>query len=102
MKKVFSSDDLVMVGFYRAMLEERGIDCMVRNEFLGAGAGELPLNETWPELWVIDPRDEGLAKQLIESQQKPLTGKSWICETCGEKSEPQFAACWQCGAARPI
>jgi hypothetical protein len=27
-------------------------------------------------------------------------GKPWKCPKCGEISEPQFATCWKCGAAR--
>jgi hypothetical protein len=32
--------------------------------------------------------------------QQPFAGKTWACE-CGERIEPQFAACWQCGAQAP-
>jgi len=27
-------------------------------------------------------------------------GEAWQCSECGETSEGQFTACWQCGTAR--
>ena len=53
MRKLFVHSDRVLVGHIASVLQSRGIDVMVRNDVLGAAAGELPVNETWPEVWVV-------------------------------------------------
>lgn len=103
MKRVYTAHDPLIVGHLEAVLQERGIVCIVRNRFLGGGAGELPPNETWPQLWVEDDADEAIALQLIEevlgAGDDP--GPEWTCPGCGEVLEGQFAACWRCGEPAP-
>lgn len=100
MKKVLTVSDTIQAGYWRARLEERGIQCMVKNDYLGGGIGELPVNECWPELWVLDPRDEQLAKSIINETRDSPAGENWRCSVCQEILEPQFTQCWQCGAGR--
>lgn len=103
MRKVYASDNRIVVGHVRQVLENHAIPCVVRNEFLGGGAGELPVNETWPEVWVTDDRDFDRARALVEGivttahQSEP----PWRCASCGEQIEGQFTDCWRCGASRP-
>ncbi|MGI9301803.1 MAG: DUF2007 domain-containing protein, partial [Gammaproteobacteria bacterium] len=54
MKKVYSSHSLPMVGHLKSVLEAHNVRCLVKNEHLCGGAGELPPTECWPELWVAD------------------------------------------------
>ena len=58
MKRVFTSHDPMLAGYLRAVLEEHGIGCIVKNEYLLGGAGELPPSECWPEVWVVEDGDE--------------------------------------------
>jgi hypothetical protein len=99
MKRIYVSSDALMVGHLEAVLRERGIVCMVRNRYLAGGAGELPPNELWPELWV-DDEDEAIARRLVEEILGTTgdPGPDWTCSHCGEHLEGQFAACWRCGA----
>ena len=90
MKKVLTVSDTIQAGYWRARLEERGIQCVVKNDYLGGGVGELPVNECWPELWVLDSRDEQLAKSIIDIHREPVGGESWQCTNCRETLEPQF------------
>ena len=98
MKKLTSAPSLVTISHYKNLLEAEGIPCRIKNEHLGAIAGEVPFLEAWPELWVEKDLDFDRAKQLIdaaitdESPQAP-----WRCSNCGEENEGQFAACWSCG-----
>ena len=62
MKKLTSSESLVTINHYKNVLESEGIPCQIRNEFLGGIAGEMPLQEIWPELWVINDIDYDRAK----------------------------------------
>lgn len=97
MIKVFSAQDFIEVAFWRNYLEQQDIACQIRNEYLTGAAGEMPPIECWPELWIMDERDEVMAKKHLASD--PLGEKdlaSWVCSNCGEESEGQFSHCWNC------
>lgn len=97
MIKVFTAQDFIEVAFWKNYLEQAGISCQIRNEFLGSAMGEIPPIECWPELWLDDERDEVIAKKHLASD--PLGEKNladWTCAHCGEQSEGQFSHCWYC------
>ena len=104
MKKVFSAQDIVSVSHLKNILESYGIDCIIRNEFLSGGAGELPLTECWPELWVVDENHAPQADSIIASTCKveDSTPLPWRCPRCGETLEGQFGSCWKCGASQTV
>ena len=103
MRKVYSSDNGVIIGHVRQMLENNAVRCIVRNDFLIGGAGELPVNETWPEIWVIDDRDFDRARTLVDAVVATANASEprWRCASCAERIEGQFTDCWRCGAPRP-
>jgi hypothetical protein len=86
----------------RNILQAEGIEAEVRTPYLGAARGDLPATECWSELWVED-RDAARARDLMREAAAPPEpeGEPWTCPRCGERSEPQFGACWQCGTTRP-
>jgi hypothetical protein len=104
MRKVFSSHDSLLAGYLASLLEARGIACVVKNQFLGGAAGELPPTECWPEIWVADDRDETPALRVLAAYHE--AGREsfdrWTCPTCGEALEGQFEICWRCGTERPV
>jgi len=102
MIKVFSAQNFIEVAFWRNYLEQHGIRCQIKNEFLSSAAGELPPIECWPELWIDDDRDEALAQKYLASD--PLGEQNlpaWTCQFCGEESEGQFSHCWNCEKEKP-
>jgi len=100
MKRIASSELLAEIGHFKNVLEQAGIACVIKNEQLSGGLGEIPWTECIPELWVVDDDQRGQALQLIEEQRSSATPSSpWRCGNCGESNEGQFAACWQCGEA---
>ena len=103
MRKVYTSDNIAIIGHLRQVLENQAIRCIVRNDFLLGGAGELPVNETWPELWVVDDRDADRARALVDAivATAHVSEPPWRCASCGEQMEGQFTDCWRCGALRP-
>ena len=102
MKRVFSTHDPMLAGYLRTVLEERGIECVVKNEYLIGGVGELPPNECWPELWVVEDGDEAPARAIVEEAQRAeAAGEGWRCSACGEWIEPGFGACWRCAGGPP-
>lgn len=86
-----------MAGHIHSLLEANDIDCHLRNMNLSGGIGELPINECWPEVWVIDESDFDLAKDLIKNAlDNAKQDEDWLCQ-CGEVIEGQFEVCWSCG-----
>jgi len=97
MERVYCSEDRLLVGFLKGVLDGHRIGCLVKNEYLIGGIGELPPDACWPELWVIEESDLPQARTLIASVLKGGSGtEPWRCPACGEWIEPQFAECWQC------
>ena len=100
MKRLISHESLAHVGHLRNLLEHSGIACVVRNEQLSGGLGEIPFLECLPELWVLRDEDLAKAQALIGDMDTADASRGpWRCRRCGESNEGQFAACWQCGAA---
>jgi len=95
MKKIFTSTDISLVGFYKTILEANGITCIIKNYFLTSGIGDLPANECVPELWIMDDTKLEAAKALLTTKKDT----PWQCE-CGEKIAGQFFQCWKCGKLR--
>jgi hypothetical protein len=103
MKKVYESLDPIMVGHIKNLLENEGIACVTRNEFLASAAGIIPLCECWYEIWVTNEEQYEKAKNVIQSalsKTEPSEGPEWVCPSCGERLENQFTACWNCGKER--
>ena len=102
MRKLFVHSDRVLVGHVASVLQSHGIDVMVRNDVLGAAAGELPVNETWPEVWVVSDDDytqaERLLSEVIAPEPVETSAQPWTCPRCAETIEPQFSECWLCAA----
>lgn len=100
MLKVFTHPDRALIGMVADILASNGYACYVRNEFLGGAAGDIPAQECWPELWLLDGRDERPARALIAAvtPSSSINGESWRCRGCGEWLEPQFGTCWHCAS----
>lgn len=101
--RIFAHQDTLLLGHLHNLLKQAGIPCEMRNLWLAGGAGDLPLGECEPELWVSD-HNQVRATQLIHSElYTPLPAwPQWCCEQCGEWNEGQFAVCWQCEAPCPL
>ncbi len=98
MKRVFSAASLLQVAHARNVLIAAGIDSELRNQYLAGALGDLPMLETWPQLWVEDVLESAALRALQNAATAPA-GASWVCSQCGEELEPQFTSCWRCGAA---
>ncbi len=103
MRKLYSSQDIILIRLIKAELEAHGIACVMRYANLeGAAAGEVPPIVCWPEIRVGE-EDEVPAKRVLEGILADLNRDrpQWRCPGCGERLEGQFSHCWQCGGERP-
>lgn len=104
MIRVYTAQLLPDVAVVKAMLESQQIPCVLRNEYLGSGIGELPPVECWPELWVVHEHHADRAKALVDEYMAPGGYDSqppWQCSECREMVDAIFARCWNCQADRP-
>jgi hypothetical protein len=102
--KVFTSPTSAIAELAQQYLEAHEVRTELRNDKLISTAGVATAwGEVWVEVWVVDERQEALARTLIED----FEGKSesdeteWRCPTCEMKLQPQFGLCWRCGTERP-
>ena len=98
MKRVYRAASLLQVAHARNVLIAAGIDTELRNQYLAGALGDLPMLETWPQLWVDDALEAAALRALKTAEAAPA-GAAWICAQCGEELEPQFTTCWRCVAA---
>jgi hypothetical protein len=99
MKKLTSAETIVTITHYQNLLAAEGIKTEIRNQHLGGIMGEMPVFETWPQLWVVNELEFDRATQLIEAADSESHEVPWTCRKCGEKNEGQYAACWNCEAS---
>lgn len=77
------------------VLDGHAIECEIRGEFRRAAVGELPVNECWVELWIVDDTQEEAARRIL-ADVGARSSKPWDCPECGETLEGQFDHCWKC------
>jgi hypothetical protein len=95
-KRVFSSFNQTDVYHARNLLENAGIEVMVKNAILSSAMGELPPAECQAEVWVVNDADLKRAEEILSMK---VVGPDWSC-ACGETLGPQFTQCWRCGKFR--
>lgn len=100
MKRLTSNESIAYLGHLKNLLEQSGIDCVLKNEQLSGGLGEIPFLECLPELWVVRDNQLSEALSLLEELARSSpSAPTWRCSACGETNEGQFAVCWHCGRA---
>lgn len=87
MKRVFRAASLIQVAHARNVLLTAGIQSELRNQYLAGALGDLPMLETWPQLYVDDSDEQPALRALARAATAPA-GASWICEQCAEVLEP--------------
>ena len=102
MIKLMCAPNPVIGQHWVNLLAVAGIPCELHNRYLNGALGEIPADQCRPELWLVDERDQALARKLIDaaSSGPPAGATPWRCRQCGETLEAQFTVCWQCGTAR--
>lgn len=103
MIRLTRAPDLLLGQHWANLLQQAGIACHLTGRYLQGGAGEIPVDQCGPDLWLESEGDKAAALRIIEGQVDDAwsTRPHWFCGDCGEWLEPQFSTCWQCGASRP-
>ncbi|MGM0536572.1 MAG: putative signal transducing protein [Pseudomonadota bacterium] len=99
--RAFAHSNALLVSHVHNVLTAAGIPAELCNLTLGGGAGELPLGECEPEVWVA-PHNLAQAERLIRQTLEGTTDRpAWRCPGCGECLDGVFDTCWNCATLRP-
>lgn len=104
MIRLTRAPDLLMAQHWANLLQQAGIPCRLSGIYLQGGAGELPVDQCGPDVWLENASDQEAALRIIDGREAlgVAPQHAWQCDHCGEWLEPQFSECWQCGASRPF
>jgi hypothetical protein len=100
MKRLLQAPNLALATLWADMLSGAGVPATVQRAYASGIAGEIPMDQSLPEVWVQDAAQHAQGQALLDSWQRtPHT--RWACAACGELVEGPFEQCWNCSAMRP-
>ncbi len=85
------------------MLDDAGVPCFVKNEFIQGASGEIPPHEALPEIWLQDSEWLNKATKLLQQLEEDLSNFDntiWQCAQCHEENDGEFKICWNCQRSR--
>ena len=101
MKRLTTAPNLALATLWADLLSHAGVPTTVQRQYASSIAGEVPPDQTLPELWVTDADQFERARVLLDELRHPVS-RRWVCPGCGELVEGPFEQCWNCGAAMPV
>lgn len=100
MKLIYTSENRFLVGNAKNIVENSGIEVILKNQYISGGVGELSPLDTWPELWVVHDSDYEKASRLLKDALNPRDTEEWRCGHCDEINAGSFEYCWKCQTER--
>lgn len=100
MIRLTQAPNLAIATLWADWLTRAGVDTVVQRAYASSIAGEIPPDQSLPELWLLDPAGLARARALLHELQHPVE-RRWRCPGCGELIEGPFEQCWHCGANMP-
>ena len=96
MRRVVQAPNLMIATLWADMLTQAGFAATVQRAYASSIAGEIPPDQSLPEVWVADESHHARALALVRELQNPAE-RRWVCDGCGEVVEGPFEQCWACG-----
>ncbi len=100
MKRLITAPNLALATLWADLLSHAGIATTVQRAYASSIAGEVPPDQTLPELWVMEDDRLEAARRLLDQLRHPVH-RHWSCPGCGELVDGPFEQCWNCGTAMP-
>ncbi len=100
MQKLYTASNIVEANHLQALLQASRIQSELRNTYSSSAFGEIPLEDSLPQIWV-KPVQLQLARQILDEALQSLAEElaSWQCPQCNEDIDGVYAQCWNCGYA---
>ena len=100
MQRLVIAPNLVLATLWADMLRHAGLDASVQRAYASSLAGELPPDQSLPEIWIGHDDDLARAQALLH-ELRNAPHHHWFCPQCHEEVHGPFEQCWSCGAMRP-
>lgn len=100
MKKLQQAPNLALATLWADMLGGAGIPACVQRAYTSGIVGEIPPDQSLPEIWLHDDSQLAQARTLMQEWQHP-PHRHWACPGCHEIIDGPFEQCWNCGQGRP-
>ena len=100
MLKLTQAPNLAIATLWADWLTRAGIETCVQRMYASGIAGEIPPDQSLPEVWVVDEHRLDDARRMLHELQHPRE-RRWVCQACKELIEGPFEQCWNCGANMP-
>ncbi|UZG45508.1 DUF2007 domain-containing protein [Caldimonas thermodepolymerans] len=100
MRKLTQAPNLAIATVWADCLNRAGIEASVQRLYASGIAGEIPPDQSLPEVWIADDGQLDAARALLHELQHPRE-RRWVCQACNELIEGPFEQCWNCGANMP-
>jgi hypothetical protein len=100
MKRLTTAPNLALATLWADLLSHAGVATTVQRAYASSIAGQVPPDQTLPELWVEDEDRIHEARHLLHQLRHPLH-RLWACPGCHEVIDGPFEQCWNCGHAMP-
>ncbi|CAN5360037.1 hypothetical protein BH11PSE9_BH11PSE9_28920 [soil metagenome] len=101
MKRLTSAPNLALATLWADMLTHGGVPTRVQRAYASSIVGEVPFDQSLPELWVVNDHELEPARKLLHELRHP-PHRHWACPSCHEVIKGPFEQCWNCGAAMPV
>ncbi len=98
MKKLYTGKNAIEVNHLRTLLGLEGIEAQARNTYSAPAFGEIPYEDSLPQLWVRE-RDYERAARILNHEMATNNDdfKIWSCPRCQEEIDGVYGQCWNCG-----
>lgn len=99
MRRLLQAPNLALATLWVDMLGDVGIAATVQRAYASGIAGEIPPDQSLPEIWLQDDDRHAQALQLLHEWQT-APHHHWVCQRCHERVDGPFDECWNCGQLR--
>jgi hypothetical protein len=96
MKRLLQAPNLALATLWADMLSNMGIAANVQRAYASSIAGEIPPDQSLPEVWVADAAQHARALSMLD-EWRHAPHRRWACLACHEIVEGPFEQCWNCG-----
>jgi uncharacterized paraquat-inducible protein A len=95
---IYTAANLVEAQILVDRLAQVGIQAQVLNRYAQGASGELPVNQTLPQIWLANVEDTSRAREIIRDYEATPESSGWVyCRHCAERNPENFDVCWKCG-----
>jgi hypothetical protein len=100
MKRLLQAPNLALATLWADMLSGAGIAASVQRAYASGIAGEIPPDQSLPEVWVQDDAQHAQAPGAARRLAAPARTARWACAGLPRMVDGPFEQCWNCGALR--